>query len=266
MRIASWNVNSLKARFEHVLSYCQSDRVDVLLLQELKMTDDAISRTAFEDIGWYIETHGQKTYNGVAILSRFPIKDVMRDLPCLCAEDEADEQSRYIEASIEGFRLASLYLPNGNPCPGPKFDYKLKWMARLQAHAQQLLVSERPIILAGDYNVIPQALDCYDPSAWVGDALWHPESRAAFFRLAHLLYLLHLKWADHILLQKYQILTGWRHHYRFSGHDKRCSSQYQKRLDEENFHPITLILARVGNLLFRIGNNQEHDQGVLLAN
>lgn len=188
MRIASWNVNSLKARFEHVLSYCQSDRVDVLLLQELKMTDDAISRTAFKDIGWYIETHGQKTYNGVAILSRFPIKDVMRDLPCLCAEDEADEQSRYIEASIEGFRLASLYLPNGNPCPGPKFDYKLSWFKRLNYQAQKLLDSEQKVVLAGDYNVMPQAVDCYDPPAWEGDALWHPDSRAAFFTLSHMGY------------------------------------------------------------------------------
>lgn len=188
MRIASWNVNSLKARFEHVLSYCQSDRVDVLLLQELKMTDDAISRTAFEDMGWYIETHGQKTYNGVAILSRFPIKDVMRDLPCLCAEDEADEQSRYIEASIEGFRLASLYLPNGNPCPGPKFDYKLSWFKRLNHQAQKLLDSEQKVVLAGDYNVMPQAVDCYDPPAWEGDALWHPDSRAAFFTLSHMGY------------------------------------------------------------------------------
>lgn len=188
MRIASWNVNSLKARFEHVLSYCQSDRVDVLLLQELKMTDDAISRTAFEDMGWYIETHGQKTYNGVAILSRFPIKDVIRDLPCLCAEDEADEQSRYIEASIEGFRLASLYLPNGNPCPGPKFDYKLSWFKRLNYQAQKLLDSEQKVVLAGDYNVMPQAVDCYDPPAWEGDALWHPDSRAAFFTLSHMGY------------------------------------------------------------------------------
>lgn len=188
MRIASWNVNSLKARFEHVLSYCQSDRVDVLLLQELKMTDDAISRTAFEDMGWYIETHGQKTYNGVAILSRFPIKDVIRDLPCLCAEDEADEQSRYIEASIEGFRLASLYLPNGNPCPGPKFDYKLSWFKRLNHQAQKLLDSEQKVVLAGDYNVMPQAVDCYDPPAWEGDALWHPDSRAAFFTLSHMGY------------------------------------------------------------------------------
>ena len=188
MRIASWNVNSLKARFEHVLSYCQSDRVDVLLLQELKMTDDAISRSAFEDMGWYIETHGQKTYNGVAIVSRFPINDVMRDLPCLCAEDEADEQSRYIEASIEGFRLASLYLPNGNPCPGLKFDYKLSWFKRLNHQAQTLLDSEQKVVLAGDYNVMPQAVDCYDPPAWEGDALWHPDSRAAFFSLSHMGY------------------------------------------------------------------------------
>ena len=188
MRIASWNVNSLKARLDHVLDYCRSEKADCLLLQELKLSDENFPHQAFSDIGWNSVCHGQKTYNGVAILSKFDICDVERGLPILEEEDKEDAQSRYIEATVKGIRLGSIYLPNGNPCPGPKFDYKLKWMTRLQAHAQQLLASERPIILAGDYNVMPQELDCYDPSAWVGDALWHPESRAAFFRLAHLGY------------------------------------------------------------------------------
>ena len=112
-----------------------------------------------------------------------------RGLPHLTLQDSEDVQSRYIEATVNGVRLGAIYLPNGNPCPGPKFDYKLQWMARLEAHAKTLLASEMPVILAGDYNVMPQVIDCYDPDSWQGDALWHPESRAAFFRLSHLGYI-----------------------------------------------------------------------------
>ena len=186
MRIASWNVHSLKARLDHVLDYCRSGKVDCLMLQELKLSDENFPHQAFADIGWNSVCHGQKTYNGVAILSTFEISDVKRGLPHLVEEDGQDEQSRYIEAIVNGFRLGAIYLPNGNPCPGPKFDYKLQWMARLNAHAKALLGKEMPVILAGDYNVMPQAIDCYDAPAWEGDALWHPESRAAFFELSNL--------------------------------------------------------------------------------
>ena len=188
MHITCWNVNSLKARLGHVLDYCKSDQTDCILLQELKLADDAFPHDEFSAIGWNTAAHGQKTYNGVAILSRHDITEITKGLPCLTEDDKADEQSRYIEATVSGFRVGSIYLPNGNPCPGPKFDYKLAWMRRLHARAQTLLAEEIPVVLAGDYNVMPQDIDCYDPSAWKGDALWNPDSRAAFFSLLNLGY------------------------------------------------------------------------------
>ena len=188
MRITCWNVNSLKVRLGHVLDYCLSGQTDCLLLQELKLTDEAFPHDKFSAIGWNAAAHGQKTYNGVAILSRHDITDVTKGLPCLTEDDKVDEQSRYIEATVAGFRVGSIYLPNGNPCPGPKFDYKLAWMKRLQSRAQALFAEEVPTVLGGDFNVIPQDIDCYDPSAWAGDALWHRDSKAAFFSLLNLGY------------------------------------------------------------------------------
>ncbi len=184
MRIATWNVNSMKARLHHVLEYCKAGHTDIILAQELKLTDENFPVDAFREIGWQVATHGQKTYNGVAILSPHEISDVI----CGLDGEPEDEQARYIEATISGLRVASIYLPNGNPRPGPKFDYKLRWMERLHKRAAQLIASEAPIILGGDYNVIPQPIDCYDEKAWEGDALYHPDSRAAFFRLLHLGY------------------------------------------------------------------------------
>ena len=181
MRIASWNVNSMKARLGHVIDYCKAGHTDIILAQELKMTDENFPCDAFKEIGWNVAVHGQKTYNGVAILSPHPIENVETRL----AGDEADEQARFIQAGIGGLHVASIYLPNGNPCPGPKFDYKLGWMDRLDRLATALLEKEVPVILGGDYNVIPQAIDCYDENAWEGDALYHPESRSRFFKLLH---------------------------------------------------------------------------------
>ena len=181
MRIASWNVNSMKARLGHVIDYCKAGHTDIILAQELKMTDENFPYDAFQEIGWNVAVHGQKTYNGVAILSPHPIENVETRL----AGDEADEQARFIQADIGGLHVASIYLPNGNPCPGPKFDYKLGWMDRLDKLATALLEKEVPVILGGDYNVIPQAIDCYDENAWEGDALYHPESRSRFFKLLH---------------------------------------------------------------------------------
>ena len=188
MRIASWNVNSMKARLGHVIDYCKAGHTDVILAQELKMTDENFPYEAFQDIGWNVAVHGQKTYNGVAILSPHEIEDVQKGLPRLVPEDEEDEQSRFIQAKIKGLHVASLYLPNGNPCPGPKFDYKLRWMNRLNHLAKDLFQSEAPILLGGDYNIIPQAIDCYDENEWQGDALYHPESRSRFFQLCNMGY------------------------------------------------------------------------------
>lgn len=185
MRIATWNINGIKARLHAVPAWLGQARPEVLLLQEIKTLDEGFPREPFEDLGYRVETHGQKGFNGVAILSRLPLEDIRRGLP----GDPGDAQARYIEATVTGrraVRLGCLYLPNGNPAPGPKFDYKLAWFERLIAHARALLATEEPFVLAGDYNVIPAPIDAARPEAWVEDALFRPESRAAFRRLLHL--------------------------------------------------------------------------------
>ncbi len=156
------------------------------LLQEIKSVDESFPRDLVEERGYRVETHGQKSFNGVAILSRLPLEDVTRGLP----GDEADEQARWIEATVIGerraVRVCGLYLPNGNPAPGPKYDYKLRWMERLRARAADLLAAEEPALMAGDYNVIPQAEDAARPQAWVNDALFLPQTREAFRRVVNL--------------------------------------------------------------------------------
>ncbi len=184
MRIASWNVNSAKARQDHILDYLKAGSADVLLIQETKTQDVNFPVDLYQDAGWNVVFHGQKSYNGVAIAARQPLTDVMSGLP----GDAEDEQARYMEATIDGVRVATIYLPNGNPAPGPKFDYKLAWMERLNIRAEELLRDEIPVVLAGDFNVIPQDIDCYDPPGWEGDALTRAESRAAFNRLSLLGY------------------------------------------------------------------------------
>src|SRR5579862_9050145 len=167
MKIATWNVNSIKAHLAHVLAWIDSAQPDVLLLQEIKCLDGDFPRLEFETKGYQIATHGQKTYNGVAILARQPIEDVRMRLP----GGEGDDQSRWIEGNVGGVRVVSLYLPNGNPAPGEKFDYKLGWMRRLIAHGRELLDSDIPTVLGGDYNVCPTDEDVYDPEGWREDAL-----------------------------------------------------------------------------------------------
>ena len=182
MKIASWNVNSVGARLPTVLEVLRNVAPDVVALQEIKCIDDKFPRLEIEDLGYNVETLGQKSYNGVALLSKFPLDDVLFGLP----GDEADEQARYIEATVccnVPVRVASIYLPNGNPRPGPKYDYKLRWMDRLIAHAAMLLKSEEPVVLAGDYNCIPRDEDCWDPAVWAEDALAFPETRAKFREL-----------------------------------------------------------------------------------
>ena len=185
MKIASFNINGIKARIEALPRWLEAARPDVVCLQEIKSQDESFPRELFEDMGYRVETHGQKSFNGVAILSKLPLEDVTRGLP----GDEGDEQARWIEATVIGaraVRVCGLYLPNGNPAPGPKFDYKLGWMARMEARVKALLVTEEPVIFLGDYNVIPQPQDAAKPEAWVEDALFRPESRAAFRRLVNL--------------------------------------------------------------------------------
>ena len=186
MKIASFNINGIKARFEALSAWLEEFKPDVALLQEIKSVDEGFPREHFEDMGYRVETHGQKGFNGVAILSRLPLEDVSRGLP----GDETDEQARWIEATVMGdkraVRVCGLYLPNGNPAPGPKYDYKLAWMARMEAHARGLLAEEAPLVLAGDYNVIPQDIDAARPEVWREDALALPQSRAAFRLLLNL--------------------------------------------------------------------------------
>ena len=188
MRIASFNINGVKARLPALLQWLEEASPDVALLQEIKSVDEGFPREPIEDLGYNIETHGQKGFNGVAILSKRPIEDVSRGLP----GDPEDEQARWIEATISGetraVRVCGLYLPNGNPTPGPKYDYKLAWMERLQARAEELIASEEIALMAGDYNVIPQAEDVHNPDQWTDDALYLPQTRAAWRRLLALGY------------------------------------------------------------------------------
>ncbi|TNF58451.1 MAG: exodeoxyribonuclease III [Rhodobacteraceae bacterium] len=185
MKIATFNINGIKARAEALIAWLDEATPDVALLQEIKSVDEAFPRELFEERGYNVETHGQKSFNGVAILSKLPLEDVTRGLP----GDDADDQARWIEATVVGrtaLRVCGLYLPNGNPAPGPKYDYKLAWMERLNARARALLADEMPALMAGDYNVIPQDEDAKRPEAWAQDALALPDSRAAFRRILNL--------------------------------------------------------------------------------
>ena len=187
MKIASFNINGIKARLAALPAWLAEAEPDVVAVQEIKSVDAAFPRDLFEDLGYRVETDGQKSFNGVAILSRLALEDVVRGLP----GDDSDAQARWIEATVIGrraVRVAALYAPNGNPAPGPKYDYKLAWMARLRDRAQALLATEEPVVLAGDYNVIPQPIDAARPAAWVEDALYLPASRAAWQRLLNLGY------------------------------------------------------------------------------
>lgn len=179
MRIATWNINSINARLETALRWFEEATPDVVCLQEIKCIDEKFPAEAFERLGYNVAVHGQKTYNGVAILSKTPLEDVMRGLP----GDDGDEQARYLEAVVSGpvpVRVASIYLPNGNPVSTEKFPYKLAWMERLKARAAELLAYEEPLALVGDYNVIPEPRDAANPQAWTSDALFQPQSREAF--------------------------------------------------------------------------------------
>lgn len=189
MKIATWNVNSVKARLPNLLEWLDEAQPDVALLQEIKTVDETFPAMEIEDLGYNCAVHGQKSYNGVAILSKHPLEDVVTGLP----GNEDDEQARYIEAWVDaggndGVRVASIYLPNGNPTPGDKYDYKLRWMDHLVARAAELLTTEETVVLGGDYNVIQTDGDCYDPAVWADDALFLPQTRAKFRTLVNLGY------------------------------------------------------------------------------
>ncbi len=180
MKIATYNVNGVNGRLPVLLRWLHEAQPDIVCLQELKAPQEKFPEQAIEDAGYHAIWHGQKSWNGVAILSReADIQEIRRVLP----GDRGDLHSRYIEAVVSDMIIGCLYLPNGNPAPGPKFDYKMEWFKRLSKHARKLLAMDVPVILAGDYNVIPTNLDAYKPERWVKDALFFPESRVAYKKL-----------------------------------------------------------------------------------
>ena len=180
MRIATWNVNSVRQRIEHLVTWLKETSPDVVCLQEIKCTDDAFPRLEIEALGYNVVTHGQKTFNGVALLSKLPIDESKSGL----AGDDEDTHARFIEGVVSlkhgVVRIACLYLPNGNPVNTEKYPYKLKWMSRLRDYARERLLTEEPLVLAGDFNVIPTAADVSNPEGWVTDALFRPETRESF--------------------------------------------------------------------------------------
>jgi exodeoxyribonuclease-3 len=180
MKIVTYNVNGIGARLPNLLRWLNESAPDVVCLQELKAPQERFPEAAIRDAGYGFIWHGQKSWNGVAILARgVEPKELRRVLP----GDPEDVHSRYIEAMVGDFLVGCLYLPNGNPAPGPKFDYKLKWLERLIVHAAELITSSHPVVLCGDYNVIPTERDVYKPERWVDDALFRIETREAFGRL-----------------------------------------------------------------------------------
>ncbi|MEZ5910351.1 MAG: exodeoxyribonuclease III [Hyphomicrobiaceae bacterium] len=180
MKLATWNINGVKARIDVLCTWLKEASPDLVALQEIKSVDEGFPRGPIEDLGYNIAVHGQKGFNGVAVLSKLPFDEVVPGLP----GDSDDQQARYLEVVVSVasgvVRFASLYLPNGNPIDSDKFPYKLAWMRRLEAHARSRLALEEPVVLAGDYNVIPQPQDARRPELWTEDALFQPESRAAF--------------------------------------------------------------------------------------
>jgi len=186
MQIATWNINGIKARIDNVLEWLKEAQPDIACLQEIKSVDENFPGSDIEALGYNVATHGQKGFNGVALLSKHPFDEIRRGLP----GDPSDEQARFIEGVVSTpsgvVRVASIYLPNGNPVDTEKYPYKLSWMKRLEAHARTLLEMEEPLVLAGDYNVIPEPGDCHAPDNWWGDALYRAETRDAFRAYANL--------------------------------------------------------------------------------
>ncbi|MDF2995746.1 MAG: xth [Xanthobacteraceae bacterium] len=186
MRIATWNVNSIKQRQDHAVAWLKERQPDLVCFQEIKCVDEAFPREAFEALGYNVAVHGQKGFNGVAVLSRMPFDEVTTGLP----GDEADVQSRFIEVVVStpkgALRVCGIYLPNGNPPDTEKYPYKLGWMARLKTLIAMRLAYEEPLVIAGDYNVIPAPEDVHDPALWMGDALFLPKTRAAFREMLNL--------------------------------------------------------------------------------
>ncbi len=256
MKIATWNVNSVNARLPTVLEVMKTCDADVWCLQEIKCVDEKFPREELEAAGFNCAVFGQKTYNGVAILSKFPISDAVRGL----SGEPEDEQSRYLEVLVEAprpVRVASVYLPNGNPRPGDKYAYKLRWMDRLNARAQELLANEESIVLAGDFNCIPRDEDCWDPKAWGEDALAWPETRDRFRRLQHIGY------SDAFMerdgrIQKYTFWDyqagAWQKDWGIRIDHLMCSPQAVDRLQSIGIHKMARALDKPSDHVPVIGS------------
>jgi exodeoxyribonuclease-3 len=206
MRIATYNVNGVNGRLPVLLKWLKAAKPDIVCLQELKAPEEKFPLKAIEDAGYNAIWHGQKSWNGVAILSKgMEIKERRRVLP----GDPEDSHSRYIEAEVGKLIIGNLYLPNGNPAPGPKFDYKMAWFQRLSTHAKKLLKQDTPVVLCGDFNVIPTELDAQNPKHWVKDALFFPEPRAAYKKLVE------QGWTDALrkLYPDKKVYTFWEYFY-----------------------------------------------------
>ena len=186
MKIATWNINGVKARIDNLVAWLKEAAPDIACLQEIKSVTEAFPKSVFEDLGYNVAAHGQKGFNGVAVLSKYPFDEVVERLP----GDDADEQARFLECVVStetgALRVCCLYLPNGNPPETEKYPYKIAWMNRLTKRARTLLKAEESFVLAGDFNVIPEPEDCYSPDAWTGDALFKPETRRAYRSLVNL--------------------------------------------------------------------------------
>jgi exodeoxyribonuclease-3 len=186
MRIATWNVNSIKQRLDHLLKWLAAEQPDVVCLQETKCVDEAFPRLEIESLGYNVAVHGQRAFNGVAVLSKLPLQDATPRLP----GDEGDDHARFIETVVSAgtgtLRIAGIYLPNGNPPDSDKYPYKLKWMDRLFSYLSERLAREELLIVAGDFNVIPGPGDVHDPAAWLNDALYLPQTREKFRALINL--------------------------------------------------------------------------------
>ena len=201
MKIASFNINGIKARLPNLRRWLKDEKPDILGIQELKSDNIGLSEEMFKDLGYYSIFNGQKGYNGCAILSKYKILNPNFTLP----GTENDNQSRWLSAEIEGLLICNLYLPNGNPIGTEKFEYKLKWMQKLISHAKKLVNLGKPVIILGDFNVIPQEIDCLTPKKWINDALYHPKVRSNFFQILNLGYYDALR----LKTQKGNVFTQW---------------------------------------------------------
>jgi exodeoxyribonuclease III len=257
LTIAAWNVNSILARLPTALAVLKAIDADVVCLQELKCEDARFPALEIGDLGYNIITHGQKTYNGVAILSKYRLEDVSRGLPGM----EEDVQSRFVEALVDApggvFRVASLYAPNGNPVETEKFGYKLKFMDALADHARERLALEEPYVIAGDYNIIPREVDCWDARAWEGDALFRPESRARYRMLANLGYVdafMQADGASHAYTFWDYQAGAWQKNHGIRIDHLMCSPQASDRIESVRIHKEARALEKPSDHVPIIGS------------